>query len=228
LARTLGGAAGGHNLVQVKDDQTGESFWADPRTGQYVKPVTKGDGTPLVRPSNPTGSDDKELTGVNVGKSAAKMAVDAAMQHPDAFGPVKGLPDQMGDGVVGNVARYYRDNKSLTPDQIAARSIIYNNVSQIIKERAGTAQSKQELKRLQGFLPGEMDNAPAIIAKMKAFDAYLDEKGAAIKGKYAGPRPVQRMNPGGGTAPAPQQGAPAPSGGGLRFNPATGEIEGGE
>lgn len=223
-ARMSAAGGAGPNLVQIKDDATGESFWANPKTGEYVKPVTKADGSSLVRPAVPTGSDAKELTQVATGKSAVQMGIAAATVHPDAFGPAKGIPDQLGDGVVGNAARYFRDNKQLTPDQLAARAAIYNNVSAVIKERAGTAQSKQELKRLQGFLPGEMDSGPAIVAKLKAFDAYLGERGNAIRSKYNPARPM--MNAGG--QPAPQGGAPRSSGGGLQFNPATGEIEGGE
>lgn len=229
-AKSAGGGEGkGHNLVQVTDEGTGEKFWSDPRTGNYVKPVTKQDGAPLVQPGKPTGNDDKELTAVNTGKSAIKLGLEAVGKHPDAFGPMKGIPDQLGDGVVGNATRYWRDNKSLSSDQLAARAAIYNQVSAIIKERAGTAQSKQELKRLQGFLPGEMDNAPAIEAKLRAFDAYLDERGLAVKSKYAGPRPMQHMG-GPGGQPAQQQAptaAPAAKGR-LKFNPATGEIEDGE
>jgi len=186
----------------------------------------------MVRPVTPTGSDDKELTSITTGQAAAKMAVEAANKHPDAFGPVKGTPDLLGQGILGSAARYYRDNKALSADQIAARSIIYNNVSAIIKERAGTAQSAQELKRLQGFLPSEMDNAPAIVAKMNAFNDYLAEKASAVRGKYAGPRPVQHMGGVGQAAPqavapqsAPQNNQAAPSGVRLKFNPATGELE---
>lgn len=224
------------SMIQVKDDTTGKTHWFNPKTMQYMGEVSlpgapgagpsgaPGAPTPILRPGAPSGGDEKELTAVATGSAAAKMAIKAATEHPDAFGPLKGLPDMMGQGVGGSVARYVRDNKNLTPDQIAARSIIYNNVSAIIKERAGTAQSAQELKRLQGFLPSEMDDAPAILAKMKAFDQYLTEKGIAVRSKYAGGRPMQHM---GGQQPGPAvppPGAPS-SGGGLHFNPATGEIE---
>lgn len=226
--RGAGGGGRQANLQKVEDPATGKIFLMDPKTGQNMGEFKNTDGSSFQKAASPTGGDDKELSAVATGKAATKMGLTAVAQHPDAFGPVKGLPDQMGDGVIGNAARYLRDNKSLTADQLAARAAIYNQVSAIIKERAGTAQSKQELKRLQGFLPSEMDNAGAIAAKLNAFDAYLDERGAAIRNKYAGSRPMMHM---GGqqpnAAPAPQ-GAPAPSGGGLRFNPATGQIEGGE
>jgi hypothetical protein len=137
---------------------------------------------------------------------------------------MKGVPDQLGPGIVGGVARYLRDNKQLTPDQVTARSAIYNNVSAVIKERAGTAQSAQELKRLQGFLPSEFDSAPAIEAKLNGFMDYLHERGAAVKSRYSGQRPVYRADDVGSPNAQPINGPAAPKGN-LKFNPATGEIE---
>jgi hypothetical protein len=55
-------------------------------------------------------------------------------------------------------------------------------VSAVIKERAGTAQSAQELTRLNSFLPATTDNADQIIAKLNGFKQYLNdyEKGTRI------------------------------------------------
>ena len=68
------------------------------------------------------------------------------------------------------------------PQNSSARAYVLNNVSTIINERAGGAQSEQELARLRGFLPGETDDVPKITAKFNAFLDYLDEKEAATRG----------------------------------------------
>jgi len=232
-AKAAGGGGEGKppNLVQVKDDNTGKTYWANPKTGELVGEITlPGGGGALLRPDKMSGGDDKEITGITTSRGSVGAAAKAVEAHPEAFGPAKGLPDQMGPGMIGSAARYIRDNKSLSPDQVAARAMVYNNVSAVIKERAGTAQSAQELKRLQGFLPSEFDSAQAIQAKLAGFNQYLDEKEKGIRVKYAGPRPVQHQgtNMSGAAAPANAGTAPSAAGGGtqrLKFNPATGDFE---
>lgn len=221
-AKAAGGGEG-PNFVQIKDDATGKIFLMNPKTGQNVGEFKGADGAPMLRPDKMSGGDDKEITGIMTSRGSVGAALKAIESHPEAFGPGKGLPDQMGPGVVGTAARYWRDNKSLTKDQVAARSMIYNNVSAVIKERAGTAQSAQELKRLQGFLPSEFDGAAAINAKLTAFNQYLDEKERGVRVKYGGPRPMQHQ--GTNMEGAPAQAAPAAGNTRLKFNPATGDFE---
>jgi hypothetical protein len=60
-------------------------------------------------------------------------------------------------------------------------------VSKVINERAGAAQSVQELSRLRSFLPAEMDSAKQIQDKLTAFETYLkDSRKAYSGGKNSG------------------------------------------
>jgi hypothetical protein len=46
-------------------------------------------------------------------------------------------------------------------------------VSRVINERAGAAQSAQEMQRLRSFLPADTDNDIQITNKLKGFQSYL-------------------------------------------------------
>jgi hypothetical protein len=67
-----------------------------------------------------------------------------------------------------------------------ARSYLFNVVSGVIKERAGTAQSAAEAETLARFLPQPTDNADTIVDKMTAFDKYLVAKEAGTTKKRGG------------------------------------------
>lgn len=195
------------NMVQIKDDATGKTYWANPKTGQTMGEVqlpTPSGGTPgnnpLVRPDKMSGPDEGTYTKLVTQEAAIDGALAAVAKNKTAFGPMKGSADMLPTGVAGSVGRYVRD-KNLSNDQLIARSLVYNNMSAIIKDRAGTAQSAQELKRLNGFLPSELDDDVMINAKLSGFKQYLAEQKQAMHSKYAGPRPMQHMG-GGGAAPA--------------------------
>jgi hypothetical protein len=101
---------------------------------------------------------------INQQKAIVKGAIDAVTAAPDAFGMVRGMtPEALG----GRMA---------TPEQNQARSYLFNVVSGVIKERAGTAQSAAEADTLRRFLPVETDDAQVIKDKMLAFDKYLTAK----------------------------------------------------
>jgi hypothetical protein len=70
-----------------------------------------------------------------------------------------------------------------TPAAREARAFVMNNMSSIMKERAGTAQSKQEAALVRSFLPSETDDAEQVIGKLQAYQKYLDEK----RGVYMAP-----------------------------------------
>ncbi len=232
-AKAAGGGGGGKepNLVQVKDDNTGQTHWYNPKTGAYVGPVMLpgqpgADGqpaqgaAPLVRPDKLSGADETAFTKLVTSKASIQSAIAAVDAVPEAFTAAKGAPDLV-PGNMGSVARAVRD-RQLTPEMIASRAMVYNNVSAIIKERAGLAQSTAELKRLNGFLPSDLDGPVQIKAKLTGYLGYLAEQEQAMRAKVAGPRKVMHM---GGAAP---QGAPAAPGAApkrLKFNPATGELE---
>lgn len=222
-AKAAGGGGQGPNLVQIKDDNTGKTYWANPKNGQVIGEVTLpgtggAPGQPLVRPDRLSGADETAFTKIVTSKASIQSALNAVEKMPEAFGAAKGAPDLV-PGTAGTISRAVRDRR-LTPDEVAARGMVYNNVSAIIKERAGLAQSTAELKRLNGFLPSDLDGPVQIKAKLAGYLDYLAEQEGAMRNKVAGPRPMLHM--GGGTPPA-QQAAGGPKR--LKYNPTTGEFE---
>ncbi len=124
------------------------------------------------KPSEAVG---KEQMSINQQRSIVKGAIDAVTSAPDAFGMVRGMtPESLG----GRMA---------TSEQNQARSYLFNVVSGVIKERAGTAQSAAEADTLRRFLPVETDDAQVIKDKMLAFDKYLLAKESGTTKKRGGP-----------------------------------------
>lgn len=151
-------------------------------------PVTVA-GAPLAPKMSE--SAKKELQGIDAQANTVAAALKAVTETPDAFGAVRGLATMAGP--LSETAANAMSNDA----NIQARSFVFNVVSKVINERAGTAQSAQELARLRSFLPAETDNAKVIESKLKGFESYLAEQRKA----YA--QPV-RMEPGdGGAAPKP-------------------------
>lgn len=125
--------------------------------------------------SKPSEVVGKEQMSINQQKAIIKGAIDAVTATPDAFGMVRGMtPESLG----GRMA---------SPEQNQARSYLFNVVSGVIKERAGTAQSAAEADTLRRFLPVETDDAGVIKDKMMAFDKYLSAKESGTTKKRGGP-----------------------------------------
>jgi hypothetical protein len=76
-----------------------------------------------------------------------------------------------------------------------ARSYLFNVVSGVIKERAGTAQSASEAETLARFLPQPTDAADVIKDKMEAFDKYLVAKESGTTKKRGGGAPKVQLSP---------------------------------
>jgi len=111
----------------------------------------------------------KELTNIDQQRSIIDGALKAVKETPGAFSFARGaaaaaLP--FGESVVGRLE---------TPEQTQARAYVFNNVSRVINERAGAAQSAQEMQRLRSFLPSDTDNAEQITNKLKGFQTYLQD-----------------------------------------------------
>jgi len=163
----------------------------DQRTGQS-RPVTDSAGAPV----GPKASEaqKKELMSIQQQRSIINGALNDVEKNPDAFGFWRGMAGktQVGESLAGKMES---DNTT------QARSYLFNNVSRIINERAGAAQSAQELARLNGFLPADTDNAKQVANKLKAFSQYLDDLEAGTKGT-----PVQPNSP---TQPSQGEKAPA-------------------
>lgn len=199
--------------MRLYNQITGE--WRDePGMGGNAMPGRPGQ-QPQFNPQmgmKPTEKMKNDLTGIQQQRGAIEGALGAVEQRPGAFGvSARNIAEQFGGPVGSALAAWTR-----SPEDTAARSFVLNNVSAIINERAGAAQSVQELARLRGFLPNETDDPARVQAKFNAFLDYLDEREAATRGYTmdqlgraprtgAGPRKPEYQTP--GAAPAPQGGA---------------------
>ena len=132
------------------------------------------------KPSEAVG---KEQMSINQQRAIVKGALEAVEKTPDAFGMVRGLmPESLG----GRMA---------SSEENQARSYLFNVVSGVIKERAGTAQSAAEADTLARFLPQPTDEADAIKDKMIAFDKYLLAKESGTTKKRGGGAPKIELAP---------------------------------
>lgn len=135
------------------------------------------------KPSEAVG---KELMSINQQKAVLNSAIKYLDKAPEAFGFKRGMQGEL----VGTTLD--------TPEQIEARSYVYNVVSNVIKERAGTAQTAGEKETLYRFLPSEYDNASEIKAKFTAFQQYLADKETGTSKKRGGGTPPKPAAGGGG------------------------------
>lgn len=144
----------------------------DQRTGA-ARPVTT-DGQPVG--PKPSEAQKKELMSINQQRSIINGALEAVQNTPSAFTFGRGVAGKLpfGETLAG---------RTESDAQTQARSYVFNNVSRVINERAGAAQSAQELARLNSFLPADTDSPKQIADKLKAFNHYLDDLEAGTKGK---------------------------------------------
>lgn len=160
----------------------------DPERGMLVnkatglaRPAATFDGKQL--PDKATEAQKKEMMSINQQKSILQGAIDAVEKTPDAFSLGRGVAGKLplGESIAG---------RSETPAQTQARAYVFNNVSRIINERAGAAQSAQELARLQTFLPADTDNATQIKNKLEGFKRYLQDLESGTRGDVRAPAPT--------------------------------------
>ena len=144
-----------------------------------VNPYT-GNATPIMANGktlapklNP--EQTKDIVGINQQRSTIQGAIDAVKENPKAFTFGRGLAQNLPAGET--IAGRYE-----SPAATQARAYVFNNVSAVIKERAGTAQSASEMQRINSFMPSTKDNDKQIIAKLNGFNQYLNdlEKGTRI------------------------------------------------
>jgi hypothetical protein len=148
----------------------------DKATAQ-ARPATAG-GKPLQ--GKPSAATEKEMLGLRQQDSIIDGAIAAVDKTPDAFSMGRGMATMAG-AIPESIAGRF-DNDA----QRQARSYVFNNVSKVINERAGAAQSAQELARLRSFLPAETDNADQIKSKLQAFKSYLSDMQAGTKAPSTG------------------------------------------
>lgn len=153
------------------------------RTGQ-AQPVM-GAGGQAISPKL-TSEQSKDITAVNQQRATIDGAIADVEKNKSAFSFGRGVAQNLpyGESIAGRF-----ENTQDTQ----ARAYVFNNVSSVIKERAGTAQSAQELQRLNSFLPATTDNADQIISKLKGFKQYLNdlEKGTRVNPNMPTPQTPQ-------------------------------------
>jgi hypothetical protein len=154
--------------VVYQEDSQGNVIALPSKLKQGEVPVARvavapgGGFQPLM--GKPSESVAKEQISINQQRAIVKGAIDAVTKTPDAFGMTRGL---MGETLGGRMG---------SSEENEARSYLFNVVSGVIKERAGTAQSASEAETLARFLPQPTDDADVIKDKMTAFDKYLVAK----------------------------------------------------
>jgi hypothetical protein len=138
----------------------------DTRTGA-AKPIMSATGEPLA--PKLTAEQNKDVTAINQQRAAVNGALELVAATPSAFSFGRGLASKLpaGETLAGRIEK---------PQETEARSAVFNIVSKVINERAGAAQSAQELNRLNAFLPSELDNAESVKRKLNGFNKYLNEQ----------------------------------------------------
>jgi hypothetical protein len=126
-------------------------------------------------PPKLSSEQSKDITAINQQRATINGAIADVKANPTAFSFGRGLAQNApyGESIAGRFEK---------PENTQARAYVFNNVSAVIKERAGTAQTAGELTRLNAFLPATTDNADQIIAKLEGFNQYLNdqEKGTRV------------------------------------------------
>ena len=138
----------------------------DTRTGAS-KPIMGAGGQAL--PPKLTADQTTAITSINQQYKTIDGALKAVETTPKAFSFKRGTAQDLpgGETLAGRLD---------TPEEAQARAYVFNNVSAVIKERAGTAQTPGELQRINSFMPGPKDNAQQIQNKLQGFKTYLKDK----------------------------------------------------
>lgn len=149
------------------------------RTGE-AQPIMAG-GQPLA--PKLSSEQQKDITAINQQKAVIDSAMQLVKDTPSAFSFARGASVALpfGETLAG---------RRETPEETQARAAVFNIVSKVINERAGAAQSAQEIKRLNAFLPSEFDNATQIQNKLKGFNTFLEEqeKGTRVPASRVSPK----------------------------------------
>ena len=142
------------------------------------------------RLSQLTPLQQNELMGIVKSTNAVQTALNV-IDTPGAFSAARGAATRLGP--LGESLAARND----TPDQRNARAQVFNVMSSVIKERAGTAQSKSELATLNSFLPNAYDTGPIIKDKLTGFKRYLadQEKAVMTVSRYGVQQPTAAADP---------------------------------
>ena len=161
----------GRTEIIPKGIQAPAGQYADTHKGPMIIDTRTAQGRPVMVNGQPlppklSAEQSKDITSINQQRATIEGALKSVEANPTAFtfsrGAAQNLP--YGESLAGRMDK---------PENAAARAYVFNNVSAVIKERAGTAQSAQELQRINSFMPAVTDNAKQIENKLGGFKTYL-------------------------------------------------------
>jgi hypothetical protein len=149
-----------------------------------VIPVLGQDGKPI--PPKPPEKNRSEVQAIDAEIQSIQGARKGVEKTPSAFGFERGVAT-----LSGGVAESVRGRFDSTEER-EARAYVFNVVSKTINERAGAAQTAQELARLRSFLPAETDRADQIADKLAGYEQYLRDRrrGFEVPGIPDSPTPL--------------------------------------
>jgi hypothetical protein len=152
---------------------TAGQIYESAESGPLVVNTRAGTATPLLLDGKPiapklSSEQNKDILAINQQRSTIDGAIADVKANKSAFSFGRGMAQNApyGESIAGRFEK---------PEDTQARAYVFNNVSSVIKERAGTAQSAQELQRLNSFLPATTDNADQIVSKLQGFKQYLKD-----------------------------------------------------
>jgi len=189
----------GQDMTDVRARETGGRPEYDPERGAWVYrptaaapngamiPAVGPDGNPV--PPKVDANTLKEVSGIDAELRTIQEAARSAKATPSAFSLPRGLATLTGP-VTESVA-----GRLDSPQERQTRAFVYNVVSKSINERAGAAQTVQEMSRLRSFLPAETDNAEQVIDKLNGYEQYLRERRAAYERPGVRPAPGDQPGP---------------------------------
>ena len=145
----------------------------DTVNGPMVVNTRTNEASPIMAGGKPlepklSSEQNKDILAINQQRSTIDGAIADVKANKSAFSFGRGVAQNLpyGESLAGRLEK---------PEDTQARAYVFNNVSSVIKERAGTAQSAQELQRLNSFLPATTDNADQIVSKLQGFKQYLKD-----------------------------------------------------
>lgn len=144
-------------------------------------PAPKGAPKPLIAvPPKPepqySEAQLKDLTDIATTSSSIDLALTAIGKAPkNAFSFARGTPS-----IAGEPGEALASANLDTPETRQARNLVFNNVSNTIKERAGLAQTKSEKQTIMAFLPSKFDTTEQILGKLESYKNYLINKREAV------------------------------------------------
>jgi hypothetical protein len=145
-------------------------------------PAPKGAPKPLVVvPPKPepqySEAQLKDLTEISKASNAITRAIELVNKAPNSFNFLRAVPGKFG----GEMGEALAASNLDSPKAKQARYAVFNTVSAIILQRAGTAQTLGEREILLSFLPAKFDDQNAILTKLQGFQDHLVTQEKAVK-----------------------------------------------